>query len=63
MFAPATIGPALVAFTLWVLVFLQYPESFKGIFGVSLRWLFDDRALGFKNVANPSALATCQTSE
>jgi hypothetical protein len=33
MVAPATIGPALVAFTLWVLVFLQYPESFKGIFG------------------------------
>jgi putative oxidoreductase len=31
--APATIAPALVASVLWVLVFLQYRESFKGIFG------------------------------
>ena len=30
--APATIAPALVASILWVLVFLQYRESFKGIF-------------------------------
>ncbi len=30
--APATIAPALVASVLWVLVFLQYHESFKGIF-------------------------------
>src|SRR5271155_457530 len=30
--APATIAPALVASVLWVLVFLQYRESFKGIF-------------------------------
>jgi hypothetical protein len=30
--APASIGPALVASVLWVLVFLQYRESFKGIF-------------------------------
>ena len=30
--APATIAPALVASVLWVLVFLQYLESFKGIF-------------------------------
>ena len=30
--APATIAPALVACVLWVLVFLQYRESFKGIF-------------------------------
>jgi putative oxidoreductase len=30
--APATIPPALVASVLWVLVFLQYRESFKGIF-------------------------------
>ncbi len=29
---PATIAPALVASVLWVLVFLQYRESFKGIF-------------------------------
>ncbi len=32
--SPATIPPALVASTLWVLVFLQYRESFKGIFSV-----------------------------
>jgi uncharacterized membrane protein YphA (DoxX/SURF4 family) len=30
--APASIAPALVACVLWVLVFLQYRESFKGIF-------------------------------
>ena len=30
--APASIIPALVASVLWVLVFLQYRESFKGIF-------------------------------
>src|ERR1700693_3847917 len=30
--APATIAPALVASVFWVLVFLQYRESFKGIF-------------------------------
>jgi putative oxidoreductase len=30
--SPATIAPALVACVLWVLVFLQYRESFKGIF-------------------------------
>ena len=30
--APATIAPALVASVLWLLVFLQYRESFKGIF-------------------------------
>ena len=30
--APASIGPALVASVLWVLVFLDYRESFKGIF-------------------------------
>jgi putative oxidoreductase len=30
--APATIAPALVASVLWVLIFLQYRESFKGIF-------------------------------
>ncbi|MGC2327962.1 MAG: hypothetical protein WA604_14700 [Candidatus Sulfotelmatobacter sp.] len=30
--APATIAPALVASVLWVLVFLQYRENFKGIF-------------------------------
>jgi len=30
--APATIPPALVASVLWVLIFLQYRESFKGIF-------------------------------
>ena len=30
--APATIAPALVAAVLWVLVFLQYHESFKSIF-------------------------------
>jgi putative oxidoreductase len=29
--APATIAPALVASVLWVLVFLQHRESFKGI--------------------------------
>jgi uncharacterized membrane protein YphA (DoxX/SURF4 family) len=29
---PATIPPALVACVLWVLVFLQYRESFNGIF-------------------------------
>ena len=31
-FSPATIAPALVASVLWVLVFLQYRESFKDIF-------------------------------
>ena len=30
--APASIPPALVASVLWVLVFLQYRESFKGVF-------------------------------
>jgi len=30
--APASIGPALVASVLWVLVFLEYRERFKGIF-------------------------------
>jgi len=30
--APASIAPALMASVLWVLVFLQYRESFKGIF-------------------------------
>ena len=29
--SPATIAPALVAAVLWILVFLQYRESFKGI--------------------------------
>jgi putative oxidoreductase len=30
--APASIAPALVACVLWILVFLQYRESFQGIF-------------------------------
>jgi len=30
--APASIAPALVACVLWVLVFLQHRENFKGIF-------------------------------
>ena len=30
--SPATIPPALVASVLWVLVFLQYREDFKGLF-------------------------------
>lgn len=30
--APASIAPALVPSVLWVLVFLQYRESFKGVF-------------------------------
>jgi putative oxidoreductase len=30
--APASVAPALVACILWILVFLQYRESFKGIF-------------------------------
>jgi uncharacterized membrane protein YphA (DoxX/SURF4 family) len=30
--APASIAPGLVASVLWILVFLQYRESFKGIF-------------------------------
>jgi uncharacterized membrane protein YphA (DoxX/SURF4 family) len=30
--APATIAPALVASVLWILVFLQYRQSFRGIF-------------------------------
>jgi putative oxidoreductase len=33
-FAPASIAPALVASVLWVLVFVQYRESFNGIFSV-----------------------------
>jgi len=34
--SPATIAPALVASVLWVLVFLQYRESFTGIFSAKL---------------------------
>jgi putative oxidoreductase len=34
--APASIAPALVASVLWALVFLQYRESFKGIFSAKL---------------------------
>jgi putative oxidoreductase len=30
--APVSIAPALVACFLWIVVFLQYRESFKGIF-------------------------------
>jgi len=30
--SPGTIAPALVACVFWILVFLQYRESFKGIF-------------------------------
>ena len=30
--APGSIAPALVACLFWILVFLQYRESFKGIF-------------------------------
>jgi len=30
--APASIAPALVACVLWVLVFLEYRESFNSIF-------------------------------
>jgi putative oxidoreductase len=30
--APGSIAPGLVACVLWILVFLQYRESFKGIF-------------------------------
>ena len=30
--APASIPPALVASVLWILVFVQYRQSFKGIF-------------------------------
>jgi len=32
--SPATIAPALVACVLWILVFLQYRESFNCIFSV-----------------------------
>ena len=32
--APAGLPPGLVACVLWILVFLQYRESFKGIFSV-----------------------------
>ena len=32
--SPTTIAPALVASVLWAVVFLQYRESFNGIFGV-----------------------------
>jgi uncharacterized membrane protein YphA (DoxX/SURF4 family) len=31
-FAPASIAPGLVASVLWIVVFLQYRESFNGIF-------------------------------
>jgi uncharacterized membrane protein len=34
--APGTIAPALIACVLWILVFLQYRESFKGIFSAKL---------------------------
>ena len=33
-FAPASIAPALVSCVLWVLVFLQYRESFKVVLAV-----------------------------
>ena len=33
--APGSIPPALVACVLWILVFLQYRESFKGIFSAT----------------------------
>jgi hypothetical protein len=33
--APSTAAPALVAGVLWVLVFLQYRENFKGIFSAN----------------------------
>ena len=32
--SPSTIAPALLACVFWVLVYLQYRESFKGIFAV-----------------------------
>ena len=32
--APESIAPALVACVLWILVFRQYRESFKGVFSV-----------------------------
>jgi putative oxidoreductase len=32
--APSTAAPAIVACVLWVLVFVQHRESFKGIFSV-----------------------------
>jgi putative oxidoreductase len=35
--APESIAPALVASVLWVLVFLQYRESFHGIFSAKPR--------------------------
>ena len=35
--APGSIAPALVACVLWILVFLQYRESFNGIFSVKPR--------------------------
>src|SRR6266852_3290317 len=34
--APDSIAPALVACVLWILVFLQYRESFKSIFSAKL---------------------------
>jgi uncharacterized membrane protein YphA (DoxX/SURF4 family) len=34
--SPATIAPALVASVLWVLVFLQYRESFTSIFSAKV---------------------------
>ena len=35
--APGSIAPALVACVLWILVFLQYRESFNGIFSAKPR--------------------------
>ncbi len=35
--SPETIAPALVACVLWVLVFVQYRESFRGIFSAKVR--------------------------
>jgi uncharacterized membrane protein YphA (DoxX/SURF4 family) len=35
--APSTAAPALLACVLWVLVFLQYRESFQGIFSARPR--------------------------
>ena len=41
--SPETIAPALVACVLWVLVFLQYRESFNGIFTAKPATLFGNR--------------------
>jgi putative oxidoreductase len=61
--SPGTIAPALVACVLWILVFLQYRESFKGIFsakgcdaGINCVAVYEARGLRAKCMIGDTAL-------